>query len=74
MATEIQLPLDQMTVAEKLAVIDTVWNDLLKSKADIPVPEWHKRILDERRQAYLRGESGYTDWDVAKEEIRKRVS
>ena len=74
MNPEVVLPLDKMTVAEKLAVIDTVWEDLRKNSEEIPVPEWHKQILDSRRGAFERGEIGYTDWEKAKAEIRRRVS
>lgn len=71
MNTELQLPLDRMTVAEKLAVIDAVWQDLRQSSERIPAPEWHKQILEERRAAVERGEIGYSDWEDAKSEIRR---
>lgn len=74
MNTRISLPLETMTVAEKLDALDLIWNDLRRNAEKLPVPEWHKQILENRRKAFERGEIGYTDWETAKEEIRKRVS
>ena len=74
MSTEIVLPLETMTVAEKLEVIDAVWQDLRKNEGSLPVPEWHKQILERRRRSFERGEVGYTNWEDAKAEIRRRVS
>ncbi len=74
MNTEIVLPLESMSIAEKLEVIDTVWEDLRKNASAIPVPEWHREILASRKKAFERGEIGYTNWEIAKKEIRDRVS
>ena len=74
MNAEIVLPLEKMSVAEKLEVIDTIWQDLRRNKSQIPVPEWHKQILESRRRAFERGEIGYTNWEDAKKDIRRRVS
>lgn len=74
MNTSIVLPLESMSVAEKLEVIDRVWADLRKNPSEIPVPDWHREILASRRKAFERGEIGYTDWETAKKEIRDRVS
>lgn len=63
-----------MTVAEKLAVIDTIWRDLRRRAEQIPAPDWHRQILEARREAFERGEIGYSDWEDAKDEIRRRVS
>ena len=68
------MPLEKMTVEEKLEVLDAVWQDLRKSEISIPVPEWHKQILESRRRAFLNGEIGYTNWEDAKDEILRRVS
>ena len=62
-----------MTVAEKLEVIDTVWQDLRKHDSPIPVPEWHLRILEERERALENGEDEFLDFDIAMAEIRERI-
>jgi len=74
MTSELMIDIQRMSVAEKLEVMEAIWSDLIKNESSIPVPEWHKQILDSRRRAYERGEIGYTPWEEAKAEIRRRLA
>jgi hypothetical protein len=40
----------------------------------VPVQEWHKQVLDERRRQIDAGEAKFVDWDTAKARIRDRIS
>ena len=51
----IDLPLGQMTLAEKLEAMESLWADLSRTPNDVPSPEWHKKILDDRRQLVAEG-------------------
>ncbi len=44
------LPLEKMTVEEKLQVMEELWSDLCCNQNHIPVPQWHKDILDKREK------------------------
>jgi hypothetical protein len=39
---EITLPLEEMTVREKLALMETLWEDLARTPEAIESPAWHK--------------------------------
>jgi hypothetical protein len=53
---DVVLPLDQMTVEEKLRAMEAIWRSLSKLEDQVPVPDWHKQVLDERqRQIDARG-------------------
>jgi hypothetical protein len=69
----IKLPLNEMTVQEKLAAMEALWEDLSKSPEAIESPEWHKEILDERRQRITDGTAQFEDWDRAKARIREKL-
>ena len=43
----IALPLDQMTIAEKLEVMESLWVDLSQRPAELPSPDWHQDVLAE---------------------------
>ena len=58
----INLPLKDMTLQEKLAVMESLWEDLDHTPEAIESPAWHKDILDERRQRLAEGKSRFTDW------------
>ena len=63
-----------MTLQEKLAVMESLWEDLARSPEAIESPAWHKDILDERRQRLAEGKSRFIDWQTAKAKIRNKLS
>jgi hypothetical protein len=68
------LPLKEMTIQEKLAAMESLWEDLARTPDAIESPGWHKDILDERRQRVAEGHSRFIDWETAKAGIRKKLS
>ena len=67
------LPLKGMTLHEKLAAMESLWEDIARTPESIQSPAWHKDILDERRQRLADGQSQFSDWKAAKAEIRNKV-
>ena len=47
----VELQLDRMTLEEKLRVMEALWADLCRQEQNVPVPQWHKDLLDERERA-----------------------
>lgn len=70
----ITLPLSEMTISEKLEVMETLWEDLSRNADALESPEWHASVLEEREKKIASGEAIFTDWEQAKKDIRKRVS
>ena len=70
----ISLPLKDMTLHEKLAAMELLWEDLARCPESVESPVWHKDILDERRQRVAEGKGQFIDWETAKMEIRNKVS
>jgi hypothetical protein len=62
-----------LTVVKKLAAMEALWNDLCRDESQIPVPDWHKQILDERQRQIDSGEARFIDWETAKARIRQRI-
>ncbi len=69
----IDLPLDKMTLADKLATMEAIWADLSKRPDDLPSPEWHKEILEERRRLVAEGKLRFIEWDIAIADLRKEL-
>ena len=63
-----------MTLEEKLAAMESLWEDLARSPEAVESPAWHKEVLDERRQRVADGKARFVDWEQAKAEIRKKIS
>lgn len=70
----VTLPLDEMSVEEKLQAMEVIWDDLCKSIDSVPAPEWHEKILAEREAALKRGEDDFIDWEEAKKNILNDIS
>jgi hypothetical protein len=69
-----QVDLKQMALSEKLQLMEALWEELCSREEEIPVPDWHKTVLDARQGQIDEGTATFADWEVAKERIRKRVS
>ena len=58
-----------MSTDERIAYVQALWDFIAQSPDDIPVPDWHKEILEERLARFKeRPREGLT-W----EEVRERV-
>ena len=60
-----------MTIQEKLAAMEALWEDLSRSPEAIESPKWHREILDERRQRVADGTAQFEDWETAKANPRE---
>ena len=70
---EITLPLEKMTIAEKLRVMESLWRDLTRDEEHLESPEWHGEVLRERATRVKQGKESLMDWETAKKQLRKRV-
>jgi len=68
-----ELPLAQMTLAEKLQAMEVLWADLSERAADEAVPAWHAVVLAERERRLAAGEERVLDWDGAKRQLRREL-
>ena len=62
-----------MSVAEKLALMERLWDDLSRSADDVPSPPWHGEVIADRLAAQQEGRTEFLDWDDAKKRLRERL-
>jgi hypothetical protein len=62
----ISIPLDKMSLAEKLEAMEALWADLSRTPADVPVPQWHRDVL----KARLESPATWLDWEQVKASLR----
>lgn len=67
------ITIENLTTDEKIELMEKLWEDL-SSSPDYSPPAWHGDELGRRRNAVKEGRETYTDWNKAKEEIRKETS
>ena len=69
----INIPLNEMSVAEKLQAMEEIWNDLCQKPAEIPSPEWHADVLSARQQRIDNGEARFFDIEDAKQKLTEII-
>ena len=67
---ELSIQLDKMTTVEKLAAIETIWQNLIRSDEEVPSPSWHKDVIGSRQTRVAEGISEFHEWSESKARIR----
>ena len=70
---KVELPLSEMSVAEKLHAMEALWADLCRNAPEEAAPEWHLQILQEREQRLAAGQEEVLDWEEAKRRLRREI-
>jgi hypothetical protein len=70
----IDLPLWELTLAQKLELMEAIWDDLSTHEDTLESPSWHEKVLKDREEALAAGKATVSDWKEAKRRIRENVS
>ena len=65
-----ELPLSKLTRAQKLHLMEAIWEDLSKDEESFESPSWHGQVLEDREQALAAGKAAVAEWEEVKERIR----
>ena len=66
----IELPLDTMSLEEKLQIMESVWQNLCNHSETIQSPEWHAGVVKKRVELLEAGNAEVSEWNHAKERLR----
>ncbi|MDD3050568.1 MAG: addiction module protein [Candidatus Cloacimonetes bacterium] len=69
---EIRKEIDNLALAEKLILVEDIWDSIAKNNNELPLPEWQKLELDKRYNEYKNGELNLHDVKSAHKELRNR--
>jgi len=70
----LDLSLSELSFAQKLDLMETLWADLTRDEKKFESPAWHESVLKEREEAFAAGKVSVSDWTEAKERIKQKVS
>ena len=68
---DISLPLEQLSVKEKLLIMESIWADLSRREGDGPSPTWHEDVLHARERRLAAGQDAFVEWEQAKRQLRE---
>jgi hypothetical protein len=60
------LPLNEMSLEEKLQAMEALWEDLSREPDRIESPSWHEDVLKETERRVESGEATFSDWEKAR--------
>jgi Putative addiction module component len=70
---DIALPLEKMTIADKLRAMEMLWSDLTRDDGPFESPEWHGVVLRESAARVKDGKESFIDWKIVKKQLRSRA-
>ena len=70
---DFSLPLDKMSIKEKLAAMELLWEDISSSNENVPSFSWHNQILKDREKLITEGKATFSDFNDAKTRIREKT-
>jgi Putative addiction module component len=74
MSTATTLPLNEMSHAAKLRLMEELWDDLSHSSEGVTSPAWHGEVLAARAQRVANGEDEFLEWAEVKERLLRKKS
>ena len=69
-----EFPITQLSFAQKLDLMETLWADMISQEKKLESPAWHEAVLNDREAALNAGKITVSSWEEAKERIKKNVS
>ncbi len=73
MNTSTTIPIESLSLAEKLLLMERLWENLSKQPSNVPPSDWHGDLLAARLAAVKEGRTTFVEWEVAKERLRDRL-
>lgn len=62
--------IETLTRAEKLRMLETLWDDLTHDSTTFDSPAWHADALKAAESAQASGQADFVDWETAKQRLR----
>lgn len=69
--TKVPIPpeFDAASEEQRIAFVQELWDRIAQDPDRVPVPEYHRRILDERLDAYRANPKPGRPWSEVREEL-----
>jgi putative addiction module component (TIGR02574 family) len=61
-----------LSPAEKLQLVEDLWDDLAATAEDVPVYDWQIEELERRKANLMKNPSSALTWEEVKKRVRKR--
>ena len=66
------LGLDQLSVAQRILLVQELWDSIALENGEIEMPQWHKDELDRRIDALESGTFSGSPWEDVKARLERK--
>ena len=63
----------KLSVAERILIVEDIWDSIISSKEDLPISEEQKRELDLRLELYYKNPNEGKSWKEVKGNIQSQL-
>lgn len=71
-ADELRNEIKKLNLAEKIILVEDIWDEIAQSNDSVPLADWQKQELDQRMETYKKGELKTFEWQSVHERLRKK--
>lgn len=64
---------DDLPVEDQIDYVQALWDRIAETPERVPVPDWHKSILDERLADHEENADDAMPWEKVRDELRARL-
>ena len=64
---------DALTVEEQFDYVQSLWDHIAAHPEQVPVPDWHRQVLEERLAAYQANPNEGRAWEDFEEELLEKL-
>lgn len=64
---------DDLSVEEQIDFVQSLWDRIAATPEQVPVPEWHRRIIRERLEAYHVNPTAGRRWTDVRTDIERKL-
>ncbi|PYR92409.1 MAG: hypothetical protein DMF84_12910 [Acidobacteria bacterium] len=64
---------DDLSIDEKIDYLQSLWVRIAASPEAVPIPEWHREILDQRLKDLEANPESGDSWDLVEERLRRKL-
>lgn len=73
-AEEIKKEIEKLGVAEKLLLVEDLWDSIAVSNSEVTLSDWQKQELNRRYKSYQEGNMELHEWQAVHEKIKDSYS
>jgi len=64
---------DELSVDEQIDYLQSLWDRIAATPEQVPVPDWHREVIEERVKDYGANPKAGESWDVVRERLREKL-